>query len=325
VRELEHFLARHRVRAVIGLNAKLEVFDGQAIANLLAEPEHFWIAEQFLAVPGEMYPPIEADGEYARLKERWFNGSRAIVNQADLLEVKHPWMQLARAHPPQAARVLDLRGLHLDLPPERRLSLGDLMVQADLDTETFRLVDRSGRRVLPASLSAISDSGLPNRLRFLLMFGPGEARGVFPFAWSEGEGDIVAFHRLSCGNVVTRRRSWQIAVAGLRERLRSATDRQSYVLVDRWRRSSGLPDEGYYHELASCGKEKPQFVRFDSPSLCRLFVASLERMAGASLYFVEPLPSPTDFPLDAFRERRGFELLIDQLAIREPGGNSSAG
>jgi hypothetical protein len=242
--------------------------------------------------------------------------------EADLLEVKYPWMNLARAHPPQAARILDLRGLHLDLPQERRLSLDDLVVQADLEAEVFRLVDRSGRRILPASLSAITDSGLPNRLRFLLMFGPGETRGVFPLPWSEGEGAVIGFHRLTCENVVTRRRSWDIAVARLRERLEGATDRRSYVLVDRWRRSLGLPEEGYYHELASCGKQKPQFVRFDSPSLCRLFVSSLGRMAGESLHFVESLPSSTDFPL-ACMERRGFELLIDQLAIRDLSGNSS--
>lgn len=254
--------------------------------------------------------------------------ARSVIHlegeEADLLEVKYPWMNLVRAHPPQATRVLDLRGLVLDLPRERRLSLDDLIVKADLDAESFRLVDRSGRRVLPASLSAMSDSGLPNRLRFLLMFGPGEARGVFPFSWSEGEGDVVTFHRLTCENVVTRRRSWRIAVSRLRELVVSATDCQSYVLVDRWRRSLGLPEEGYYYELASCGKRKPQFVRFDSPSLCRLFVSSLGRMGGESLHFVESLPSSTNFPSDAFMERRGFELLIDQLAIRDLDGNSSA-
>ena len=68
--------------------AKLEVFDGQAIANLLAEPDHFWIAEQFLGVPAELYPPIEADGEYGRLRGRWLDAGREIANQADLLEVK---------------------------------------------------------------------------------------------------------------------------------------------------------------------------------------------------------------------------------------------
>ncbi|HBL29334.1 MAG TPA: hypothetical protein DD490_21085 [Acidobacteria bacterium] len=248
--------------------------------------------------------------------------ARSVINlegeEADLLEVKYPWVHLVRVHPPQAARVLDLRGVHLDLPRERRLSLGDLIVQADLDAETFRLVDRSGRRVLPASLSAISDSGLPNRLRFLLMFGPGETRGVFPSSWSEGQGDIVAFNRLTCGIVVTRRRSWKIAVAMLRESIRNTTDRGSYVLVDKWRRGSGLPEEGYYHELARCGKHKPQFVRFDSPSLCRLFVSSIEKMEGTSLHFVESLPSPTAFPLNACMEPRAFELLIDQLAIRDP-------
>lgn len=254
--------------------------------------------------------------------------ARSVIDlegeEADLLEVKHPWMNLTRAHPPQAARVLELRGLYLDLPRERRRTLDDLIVQADLDAEAFRLVDRSGRRVLPASLSTVSDSGLPNRLRFLLIFGPGEIRGVFPASWSESQGDVVTFHRLTCESVVTRRRSWKIAVARLRERVEGATDRQSYVLVDRWRRSLGLPEEGYYHELASCGKQKPQFVRFDSPSLCRLFVSSLKAMAEPSLRFVESLPSSTDFPPDVFMERRGFELLIDQLAIRDLGGSSSA-
>jgi hypothetical protein len=68
--------------------ATLEVFDGQAIANLLAEPDHFWIAEQFLGIPAEMYPPIGADSEYGRLRERWLDAGREIANQADLLEVK---------------------------------------------------------------------------------------------------------------------------------------------------------------------------------------------------------------------------------------------
>jgi hypothetical protein len=35
-----------------------------------------------------MYPPIEADGEYGRLKDRWFASSRDVANQADLLEIK---------------------------------------------------------------------------------------------------------------------------------------------------------------------------------------------------------------------------------------------
>lgn len=254
--------------------------------------------------------------------------ARSVValegEEADLLEVKHPWIHLVRAHPPQAARVLELRGLHLDLPGERRLGLGDLTVQADLDSETFRLLDPSGRRLLPASLSTISDSGLPNLLRFLLMFGPGETRGVFPFSYSESDGPVRAHNRLTCGKVVLRRRSWAIQVGSLFDGGGDPGDLQSYVEVDRWRRRLGLPEEGYYYEQAHCGKTKPQYVRFDSPSLCRLFVSSLRKMSSGELYIEEALPSPASFPFDASVDRRGLELLIDTLAIRDPGGNPSA-
>lgn len=245
--------------------------------------------------------------------------------EADLLEVKHPWIHLVRAHPPQAARVLDLRGLHLDLPRERRLGLGDLTVQADLDAETFRLLDPSGHRVLPASLSTLPDAGLPNLLRFLLMFGPGETRGVFPASYFEGDDELATYHRLTLGRVVVRRRAWRLGVAGLRDRLENLSDLRSYVEVDRWRRRLGLPAEGYYSEVAHCGKTKPQYVRFDSPSLCRLFVSSLRKMEAGWIHLAEALPSPAAFPLDGATERRGFELLIDTLAIRDPGGNPSAG
>lgn len=68
--------------------AHLEIFDGQAIANLLAEPEHFWIAEQFLSVPADMYPAVEADADYAALRHRWFDEAREIGSYSDFLEVK---------------------------------------------------------------------------------------------------------------------------------------------------------------------------------------------------------------------------------------------
>lgn len=68
--------------------AELEVFDGQAIASLLAEPAHFWIAEQFLGIPADMFPAVESDAEYGRLKERWLGGDRTISNYSDFVEVK---------------------------------------------------------------------------------------------------------------------------------------------------------------------------------------------------------------------------------------------
>ncbi|MCI4591124.1 hypothetical protein MOK15_13610 [Sphingobium sp. BYY-5] len=68
--------------------AHLEVFDGQAIADLLAEPETFWIAEQFLSVPADMFPAVEADADYAALRRRWFDEVREIGSYSDFIEVK---------------------------------------------------------------------------------------------------------------------------------------------------------------------------------------------------------------------------------------------
>ena len=68
--------------------AELEVFDGQAIANLLAEPENFWIAQQFLGIPANVFPAVQTDAEYARLRDRWFDEDRTVSNYSDFVEVK---------------------------------------------------------------------------------------------------------------------------------------------------------------------------------------------------------------------------------------------
>jgi hypothetical protein len=260
------------------------------------------------------------------LRQRFLDhlAARSVValdgEEADLLEVNYPWNNLASARPPQATKVLDLRGFHLDLPRERRISLGDLTIQADLDSEIFRLVDRSGRPLVPVHLCSMRDIGLPSLLRFLLAFGPGETRGVFPFPHSEGNENF----RLTCGNLVLRRRRWTILIEDLREDLKDLADSQAYAHIHGWRRRLGLPPKGFYYERTYHGAFKPQYVDFDSPSLCGLFAASLQRREAEYLSIEEALPSPADFPFDTKMGRRGLEVLIDSLAIRADSGNFSA-
>jgi hypothetical protein len=254
--------------------------------------------------------------------------ARSVVDldgeEADLLEVMHPWGNLVNVHPPQAAKVLDLQGLYLDLPRDRRVRLDDLTIQADLDSETFRLIDASGHRVLPVHLSSMADAGLPPLLRFLLAFGPGETRGVFPFAHSEGDKDFRSFQRLTCGTLVLRRRRWTVDIESLRNDLEGLTDARAYARIHAWRGRLDLPPVAFYYERTYHGTIKPQYVDFGSPSLCGLFVSSLGKMPTAHLILEEALPSPVDFPFDASMDRRGLELLIDSLAIRTTGGRSSA-
>ena len=68
--------------------AKLEIFDGQAIADQLADPNTFWIAEQFFSVPADMYPPVKTDEEYATLRAEWLERDVEPSSYADFVDVK---------------------------------------------------------------------------------------------------------------------------------------------------------------------------------------------------------------------------------------------
>lgn len=243
--------------------------------------------------------------------------------EADLLEVMNPWGNLVNAHLPQASKVLDVQGLHLDLPQERKVRIEDLTIQADLESETFRLLDPSGRRVLPANLSSLADIWHPNLLRFLLVFGPGETRGVFPLAYSEGDDDFRIFRRLTCGSLVLRRRRWTFEVESLRGLIEGLSEPGAYRSINNWRLQHDLPTMTFYFEHTYQGGLKPQFLDFSSPALCGLFAASLRRAQIPSLRLEEALPSPIDFPFDASMHQRGFELSIDSLAVATVNGNSS--
>lgn len=243
--------------------------------------------------------------------------------EADLLEVMNPWGNLVNAHLPQASKVLDVQGLHLDLPQERKVCIEDLTIQANLESETFRLIDPSGRRMLPANLSSLADIWHPNLLRFLLVFGPGETRGVFPLAHSEGDDDFRIFSRLTCDSLVLRRRRWTFGIESLRGLVEGLSEPGAYRSINNWRLQHGLPTVVFYFEQTYQGGLKPQFLDFSSPALCGLFASSLRRAQISSLSLEEALPSPIHFPFDASMHRRGFELSIDSLAVGTVNGNSS--
>src|SRR6202000_926969 len=44
--------------------ATLEIFDGQALTEMLAQPDTFWVAEQFLSVPADEWPTESTDDQY---------------------------------------------------------------------------------------------------------------------------------------------------------------------------------------------------------------------------------------------------------------------
>ncbi|MGO9356272.1 MAG: hypothetical protein ACLP1D_01195 [Xanthobacteraceae bacterium] len=66
----------------------LDIFDGQALAEILAERDTFWIAEQFLSVPADEWPAESTDEQYQELRERWIVRGDTPQNYAEFLDIK---------------------------------------------------------------------------------------------------------------------------------------------------------------------------------------------------------------------------------------------
>ncbi|WP_267382200.1 MULTISPECIES: hypothetical protein [unclassified Sphingomonas] len=69
-------------------NVKLQVFDGAAIAEWLAEPDIFWIAQEYLHLPAEVAPAGELDKDYQGRREAWRTRMPLPVSRADFLAIK---------------------------------------------------------------------------------------------------------------------------------------------------------------------------------------------------------------------------------------------
>ena len=91
----------------------LEIIDGSALADWLAEPELYWIAQEYLHLPAELAPQVDQPEHeaqlpswYLDLRAYWQEPSRQPVNLGDLFDLRHG---LRHAIPPGPARA-DLAG-----------------------------------------------------------------------------------------------------------------------------------------------------------------------------------------------------------------------
>ncbi len=144
--------ARHKLQKLCqeSYGVPLDIFDGQAISDMLSDPDTFWIAEEFLSVPAEMFPPVELDSEYAELRDRWLESGTEVRSYADFLDVKRG---LRRATSSAEAK-LDLskwiqrmRGVAADgETPFRRKAMYEIIV-----------AQLKGRRNLDPEIDTISD------------------------------------------------------------------------------------------------------------------------------------------------------------------------
>ncbi|MGF9564999.1 hypothetical protein AAIH70_15905 [Neorhizobium sp. BT27B] len=140
---------RHKLQAHCrdAYEANLELFDGQQISDMLSDGDTFWIAEHYLSVPSEMFPPVTVDDEYQDLKERWFTGEeRGPSNLAEFLEIKRGLRRATfeEAAKPDLAGWMRLMALVKQIPELERkatyeLAVASLRGRGVLDAESGSL------------------------------------------------------------------------------------------------------------------------------------------------------------------------------------------
>jgi hypothetical protein len=68
--------------------ATLDIFDGQAIADMLADRDTSWIADRYLEIPSELWPPALLDEHYTSSRDRWLiqvTGAKPVAGVEILL------------------------------------------------------------------------------------------------------------------------------------------------------------------------------------------------------------------------------------------------
>lgn len=66
----------------------LQIFDGNAIAEMLAEPDIFWIAQEYLHLPSEVVPAGELEQDYVEHRQIWRSREPIPINRTDFFEIK---------------------------------------------------------------------------------------------------------------------------------------------------------------------------------------------------------------------------------------------
>ncbi|MGI4811914.1 MAG: hypothetical protein ACRYGG_01025 [Janthinobacterium lividum] len=83
----------------------LQIFDGIAIAEWLAEPDIFWIAQEYLHLPSDIMPASELEEGYVEHRQKWQSRDPIPISRSDFIAIK---AGLRKATFDEGARV-DLR------------------------------------------------------------------------------------------------------------------------------------------------------------------------------------------------------------------------
>lgn len=306
-----------RYRPLFGCSVFVQPTSAQAdtwMLNRLFEGTSRYLSRYIASFPAEVRDRLAA--HFA---------TRSIVEvdgePAELLDIIFTLGNMVNMRVLQTSRAVELPGERAGLPRDRCVKLSELRVQADLSDGRFRLVDSGGRRLIPAHMSSMNFLFMPLLQRFLTIFGPYETRQVFPRPRPATVGGAEVASRLRCGNLVVRRKRWELPAENLRKKLANVKEPEAFRIVDRWRRAIELPDCVFlYEQMHRAGdvaqSYKPQYLDLSSPSFMSLFLAIIKQQQER-LILEEPLPSYSDFPPDGAHGYRAIEIQIDSLALRK--------
>lgn len=239
----------------------------------------------------------------------------------ELLDLPSIQGDTLNVHAPQTLRLLEPPGETLDLPPERRVFLGELRLRRTGDGD-LRLIDGRGRNLLPVYLGVADLVYLPGWVRFLARLGPGELEILRPGSTVRTTDGLAVRERLTLGRLVLYRRRWRIAPGRRPGRLGRHADPETFAALHRWRQELELPRRFYVIERRPAPDPrpvfKPQYVDLSSPLFADIFLGILDQQGDEPLVLEEALPAPDAYPGDGGKGRRAVEVVIEGLSLQPP-------
>ena len=243
------------------------------------------------------------------------NGQRA-----EFLDLMFNSGETLNVHAVQTPKVLELPDERIDVAPERKLRLRDLLVRPGDQDELPRLTDRLGNELVPVHLGGADLSFVPIVVHLLSMLGPGELAPLELPRRPRRCGDVEVWPRLRIGSVVVGRRGWFVPLRLLPPEIFEYSPAKAFIELNEWRRELGIPEQVFMLEPLQNAFHgtfyKPQYLDFSSPAFVELALTAFEKMTNLTVRFDEMLPLPATLPVAADGKRRVVELQLDTLSLR---------
>ncbi|SJZ65368.1 Lantibiotic dehydratase, C terminus [Chitinophaga eiseniae] len=222
----------------------------------------------------------------------------------------------ANIHPPLLAHEITIPGGSNNYPPEKRISLKDIVVQYDPVSRRLELWHTvRDKPVYTFDLCLESFYNRSHFYRLLAHFNPETRVPLRSFIAAADH--RYALHYAAAGPVqplprivfedrlVLRRRGWLVSTAAVPVPAGAETDAEYFLRLQRWRIAEKLPQHVFvflkspYLQVAAKKGQlhrddyKPQYISFVQPLLVAVFRKMLSR-AGEQLYLEEVLPDVSE-------------------------------